>query len=252
MSNICLITLVGIPAAGKTTFCKNFHKWINPDEYIIKIYHFDEVLNNSNYHASRINIFNTIKDCIKEFYVAKIQIPIIILLDDNMMYKSMRTKYLQLASEYEISFGSIYFEITLELAKIRNSQRTDKVPIEIITKIDKVLEIPKDAFVIRSDDVFNDTLFEMFLKCIKNALNKPFKHMPPPVQVIHADKMSMKHKVDLVLRNIVSEGIKEKRTFSDLQIVKNEVYTNYKKGNIVVDSNWNETELRNFLKKYFN
>lgn len=246
MKDVCLIVLVGLPAAGKTTFCDLLKSNISPSEYSIKIYHFDDYLDNSKYHMSRSKIYELVRSDI--LLLQETSIPVLIILDDNMMYKSMRSQYYKLAMETEISFGMLYFPIDVHLAMMRNNNRQNKLPSEVISKIHKSLEVPTNAFIVDSNAGFN-VLHKKFLNYVHNCLKNPLKELPR-VHPLPVSNVSMKHKVDLILRSIVNEKIKE-RNWTELNIIKNNVYSNYKQGNIPIDSKWNDEKVKEILYKYF-
>lgn len=251
MKNICLIVLVGIPAAGKTTFCLSFNSRISPDNYNVQIYHFDDYLKDNDYRISRRQLFDTIQRDLHTYTKAVHNVPLLIILDDNMMYKSMRSQYFKLARQCEVSYGAVYFSTPLDLARSRNSQRSNKVPDNVLIKMNSTIEIPDDAFVIHPTTVFNTEFFNLFQSFVQDCLNKPLQSLPeqnlPP-----AAEMPIKHKVDLMLRNIIKQKIKEKRTWIELNTIKSDVYKRYKTGDIVINCNWNENQIRTYLETFFN
>lgn len=249
MKNICLVLLVGLPAAGKTTFCYKLVKWIDPNFYNIKIYHFDDYLNTNDYHNSRSKVTNLIRTDIERFSKEEHNVPLLIVLDDNMMYKSMRNHYLKLAKELELSYSMIYFCISLELALERNKQRINKVPTNVLLKINEVFEPPLDTFVINPTD-FNSALFEKFIIYIRNCLKAPLK-LEKKVVNLPVAELPLKHRVDLILRSIVNKRIKENKHYSDMNLIKIEVYKKYKSGEINIDHKLNENEITEFLEQYF-
>lgn len=249
MKNICLVLLIGLPAAGKTTFCNKFEQWLNSKLYNIKIYHFDEYLDNDDYRNSRSKIIDLIKTYIENFQKNNDNNPLLLILDDNMMYKSMRNLYLKLAKELEISYANIFFKIDLEVAIERNDHRNKSVPSNILLKVNEVLDPPHDAYQINTTD-FNSVLFEEFLLYVKNRLSSPLKSEKKLVNV-PVTEQSLKHKVDLILRSIVNNKIKKNNHWEDMNLIKIDVYNKYKNGEIHVDPNWNENEIKTFIEKYF-
>jgi O-phosphoseryl-tRNA(Sec) kinase len=68
--------------------------------------------------------------------------PLIVILDDNMYYRSMRYEVYQLAAALETGFCQIFLEIEPEIAKRRNERRSSPVPERVMDRIDRLMEGP--------------------------------------------------------------------------------------------------------------
>jgi len=74
---------------------------------------------------------------------------ILILLDDNNIYRSMRYEYFQLARKHRVSFLQLFFKAPLSLAKARDALRdpNERVGNDVIDKMGAKMERPDaDAY----------------------------------------------------------------------------------------------------------
>ncbi len=71
--------------------------------------------------------------------------PVVIFVDDNFYYGSMRYEYFQLAKKFETGYCQLHIEATIEECLIRNRSRdeADRVPDEVIEQMAKKFEPAK-------------------------------------------------------------------------------------------------------------
>lgn len=71
----------------------------------------------------------------------------LIVVDDNMYYRSMRHQCYLLAKKHEVPYGQVYVEVPLAVALARNARRTGsaRVPDEIIERMHARFEAPQPA-----------------------------------------------------------------------------------------------------------
>ncbi|KAK3595312.1 hypothetical protein CHS0354_004465 [Potamilus streckersoni] len=68
--------------------------------------------------------------------------PTLIVIDDNMYYRSMRYQYYQIARKYNSAFCQIYLSCDMDVACVRNKQREVKVPDSVIITMATKIEPP--------------------------------------------------------------------------------------------------------------
>jgi len=173
---ICLV--FGLPAVGKTTLSRTLIEYMHRHtSYHCCLFTYDELMpekivfeekkgNNSGIwkmHRSRVfqHIENSLitlrgtnyKDALKDTPNEKLcqcfrydtptaGVQHIVLIDDNLFYKSMRHIFYQLARKYECSFCQIYLEDNLDTLFKRNSSREDMVTMETILKMNLLFAVP--------------------------------------------------------------------------------------------------------------
>jgi len=71
---------------------------------------------------------------------------LVLLIDDNMFYRSMRYEYYQLARQLEVSFASVYVQCSVDDALRNNKQRSLSLPDSIITGMAARIEIPAESW----------------------------------------------------------------------------------------------------------
>ena len=166
---------------------------------------------------------------------------ILILLDDNNIYRSMRYEYYQLAREHRVSFLQLHVRAGVELAKSRDASRAekDRVGDETIDKMAAKLEAPNpEAYPWEKRSCVVDTLsenlngnkhdfdFETFRisdtklilnRILKSALEETVQPVVIPEHLSaeqreldrQASLKSVLHQSDVKLRNLVSQRMKE-------------------------------------------
>lgn len=231
------MALVGLPGSGKTTFSK---KLLEEKDLGMNIAHicFDELFpwfpeesEKSIYKESRIEMLNCVEKAIESCKEKTL-----VIVDDNNYYKSMRHKLIQLCRKYGISFGIIYFPLSLEECSERNGQRRkeEKLPEDVIRKMYDSLEIPIDCFVYSASDFGN--VKEYIAEKFQNPLEKcsENREKTPMTQ-------SQIHLFDLHLRKLVSGRMKDisedKKTISEtLNRRRREIFENLRNGKVLVES----------------
>lgn len=139
----------------------------------------------------------------------------VIIIDDNMYYSSMRYCYYQLARKYTIGFCQIYVKCSLETALDQNTRRDNRhVDRDVIVGMDQKMEPPDpinnkwEQFSLVVENKTAD--FQMIAKLIQSA-------MMEPVQQVEEEDMEVKkesrqicssnlvHQADQILRQLVSQ-----------------------------------------------
>ena len=148
---------------------------------------------------------------------------VLIVIDDNNYYHSMRYEYFQLARHRTTGFCEIYFKPdNLQTVFFNNSKRLDdeKIPEKVINSMNNRIEPPNPfqnpweqfsfSISVQSTET-NNTMYnlEMCLDVIKAALDNPVEPLPatPPDKTVEAKEQSRKicstnvyHTSDKILR----------------------------------------------------
>ena len=156
-----LICLLGLPASGKTTFCREIIQKVGA-HHIIHV-PFDRYLPLVNHSVDRTawnTARNDIRNRVESFLSGKpseITCPVclaepikcnhILLLDDNFYYRSMRKEYFHLAQKYGCVFGQVVFNTNTENCIQNNRNRSDSfVSTKTIVKMANLIESPCEAW----------------------------------------------------------------------------------------------------------
>lgn len=168
------------------------------------------------------------------------QLKHLIIIDDNMYYKSMRYMYYKIARKYELSFCILFFDVDINqcvknntnrnesylngnssISKISNSQGSTTVTNEIIKNMSKKLEAPtNDGFennkfsTIYFDESSN---FDKAKKFIEESFNNTISvpcNIKASVQCLDE---SFLQTCDLALRKVVSSHIKKYMEMNSLE-----------------------------------
>ncbi|KAL5273740.1 PSTK family protein [Megaselia abdita] len=197
---VSVIAVVGLPGAGKTTFCEKITKENNLGMNIVH-FCFDTLFpwsNESNYKENRNRFLDLV-----ESSVLNSREKTLILVDDNNYYQSMRYKIIQLCRKVGISFGILYFPLTLEKCLIRNHKRQEnRLPEDVIKRMFSSLETPLKCFhFIEGTEI--EKVLEYFEDTFKNPLTQiELTERAPMTQ-------SQIHIYDLHLRKLISARMKD-------------------------------------------
>ncbi|XP_039948342.1 L-seryl-tRNA(Sec) kinase [Bactrocera neohumeralis] len=233
-TRICLVALIGLPAAGKS----RFSRWIlSIPQQQFNVIHLcyddflpaqDDTLNAEielKLQRSKIlaNINSLIcelndnayiaRDIIKSVKLSEKCNDFLILCDDNNYYRSMRYKLYQLCRQNKCAYAQIYLECDLKLALSRNSARPDneRVSEEILQRMEIRLERPNSAkhhweentlFLEGCDN------FAIMKAGILDFLSKSLdKIVQPLTQSVTTTEtvVSLLHQLDLLLRKRIGE-----------------------------------------------
>ncbi|XP_028391014.1 LOW QUALITY PROTEIN: L-seryl-tRNA(Sec) kinase-like [Dendronephthya gigantea] len=145
----------------------------------------------------------------------------VLVIDDNMYYRSMRYEYYQLARKASLSFAQVYLHCPVEMAIARNAQRSASVEENTITKMYHRMENPDpekfswETFSITVDHSMNsDEKWKTILGLLENAIVAP----APPLKVSDDNQKakdraisekSIIHQLDQVLRKHISHKLEE-------------------------------------------
>ncbi|XP_021697006.1 L-seryl-tRNA(Sec) kinase isoform X1 [Aedes aegypti] len=251
MNKVCFVVLIGIPGAGKTTFCERFQQIMLEKYSMVKVVHvcFDKFIrigDNLDLETghmkkkrkqllrilekvvegiklkNRIEIEEANDELTREFnenihldldHKEKIYS---LFLDDNMYYRSMRYEILALARKHRTGFLQLHFNVSLMEAKARNSERSNPIPEDTMSRMWIKLEKPNGHFYRWEKNTVDllgnnnlddlETVEQRIIQCT-NSPECPIEQN----EVREPVEQSTIHKVDLLLRKAVSDVIKHQK-----------------------------------------
>ncbi|XP_055619874.1 L-seryl-tRNA(Sec) kinase [Toxorhynchites rutilus septentrionalis] len=265
MNKICLSVLIGIPGAGKTSFCNNFQRYLEGKDSSVKLIHicYDSFIKLENANDMDKGLFkskrqlllrfleslveaiqkndpflmNQLSEALKEEYGLDLPLQLeptsgtqvyVLLLDDNMYYRSMRYEIFKLARKHCTGYQQIYFEVPLLDARVRNSQRTKPVPDGIVSQMWMKLEKPSPRFytweknttTLRGSSANYDAIVSELLR--RSNEYESVADIPVPMKM----EQSNIHKMDLLLRKTVGEILRNNQLIlfsAELKLLSNEL-----------------------------
>ncbi|KAF5303970.1 hypothetical protein FQA39_LY01755 [Lamprigera yunnana] len=253
---VCVVVLMGLPAAGKTTFVEMLKEiTISKDNYVLHVISYDEIINNCriNFKLDRFAAKEHAKHTCENLINNETHKKHIVVIDDNMYFKSMRYEYYKLARDYGISFLQVYLRVNLVMAIERNNKRECKVLDDVIVRMANKFEEPREGWErhleIDANVHFNDNTFQQFFieleECFNNRIIKPTTKSNESVPL-----NKLQH-IDLTLRKIVHIKINNDKTKALYFCNKrSDLYKRIKDGNLHVD-NLDDEELFVFLQSLF-
>lgn len=143
----------------------------------------------------------------------------VIIIDDNLYYRSMRYEWCQVARQVGFGFAQIFIDCPLEVAILRNNDRSeyDKLPDDVIITMHRRLEKPdlkgfeEQTLVL---DERRDVADHEILYLIRDAIDNYAKYLQD-IDTLREEKRAENHKkslihqVDCALREIIHEEIKD-------------------------------------------
>lgn len=232
------VSLIGIPASGKTTLAHKIFEMstMNSLNAGVIIISFDIYINinfseitEGEYKLQRETLISKTKDLMKllteneqhrwseiltshelkvHYHNIKLNYPTLVLLDDNMYYRSMRQRVRAICKSLQCQHFQIFFKSSLQEARERNQQRSTQVPDSIIVKMIDLLEPPTNprTIIINSSLIDDATVLAMLEDRISN---------PEAVEVSQpkiSQHQSMIHEMDLITRKVLGMRIERLTT----------------------------------------
>lgn len=236
MSNkkIVVANLIGIPASGKTTIAQlilNLARDSLLNVNVIAI-NFDEMLeiNFENladgvYKQIREEFFEKIEKFIEKFKQTDTALQdlkissnfihmkhdnaiTLIILDDNMYYRSMRQRVRQICKNCDCNYFQIFMKCTLNDALMRNSVRSSNVTDSVIERMLNDLEIPINSrtIIIEIEKIDRNAL----LNDLNDRIENPERLTECP-EIKQQQQQSIIHEIDLITRKEVRIRMEELR-----------------------------------------
>ncbi|XP_034050431.1 L-seryl-tRNA(Sec) kinase-like [Thalassophryne amazonica] len=149
--------------------------------------------------------------------------PLLIVLDDNFYYSSMRYEVYQLARKHYLGFCQVYLQCAVESCMSRNHNRPDPVPTQVMLEMIKRLEPPnpkKNSWETNSisltttQNVSNEDVMKV-MELISCAMSNPLSPVEDNTEQKEADRLkcssSVVHQADQACRRLISEAMKTAR-----------------------------------------
>ncbi|KAM6951506.1 L-seryl-tRNA(Sec) kinase [Aplochiton taeniatus] len=151
------------------------------------------------------------------------QCPVLILLDDNFYYPSMRYEVYQLARKYSLGFCQVYLHCPVEACIERNLKRPQPLPTKVILDMAQRMDPPsvernsweKNSIALDSTSNLSQEDMQRLLELLSCAVNNPLSPVKDDTQQKEADRLScassVVHQADQACRRLVSEAMKSAR-----------------------------------------
>lgn len=151
--------------------------------------------------------------------------PLVVLLDDNFYYPSMRYEVYQLARKYSLGFCQLYLQCPLNACLTRNRMRSCPLPDEVILEMAKRIEPPnpgknqweQNSLTLTSTFSYPQQDIDLLIQMIGKALEKPLSPIQDNAEQKEADRQccatSILHQADQACRRLVSQAMKDAKEF---------------------------------------
>lgn len=247
MPHICLVALIGLPGAGKSTLCT----WLLGQQAGLRACHlvhlcYDDFLDARPnpasavlpYKEQRAFIFTLLEQIIAAIrkggpWPNQVRrttggsdsgADYLILCDDNFYYRSMRYKLYQLCRDAGCVFGQIHIASSLDYCMRANARRSgdDRVPDAVVREMHERIEPPGSETWERNSLAVTSLGHEVAGSGIVNFINSlnampVAEKLPSEIGQQPHQEQSLAHSLDLLLRKRIKELLQEltdKRTAS--------------------------------------
>jgi len=160
----CIICLIGLPCAGKTCLARSLVATCAQSGFRLPVvvHHvcFDdferEALSSLDpsgsetsfspeaWQASRHSAFARAANLLEQSRNNESGLLQLIVMDDNLQYRSMRAQCFQLARNHGAAYAQLYLECSLEISKARNAKRSgrEQVPVDALERMHAMMQPP--------------------------------------------------------------------------------------------------------------
>uniref|UniRef100_A0A182RCL9 Zf-Tim10_DDP domain-containing protein n=1 Tax=Anopheles funestus TaxID=62324 RepID=A0A182RCL9_ANOFN len=137
---------------------------------------------------------------------------VVLLIDDNNYYRSMRREWQKVASKLSIGYLETFFDTALSNAIQRNRERPQPIDKQIINQMWMRLEKPNGKLYHREEDVITiqeNVDYDRVVGRIEYCLEHPQEHSVVQKTVAEPMEQSEVHKTDIILRKLISKKMVE-------------------------------------------
>uniref|UniRef100_A0A673FQK6 L-seryl-tRNA(Sec) kinase-like n=1 Tax=Sinocyclocheilus rhinocerous TaxID=307959 RepID=A0A673FQK6_9TELE len=152
--------------------------------------------------------------------------PLVVLLDDNFYYQSMRYQIQQLARKYGVGFCQVFLQCPLHVCLQRNRCRSQPVPDDVLLQMCERMEPPNEirnpweqqSLTLDSTDGIADGHVQKLMDLLASALENPLSPVQDESLQKEADRRicasSVLHQADQTCRRLVSQALTSARQAS--------------------------------------
>ncbi|XP_056089758.1 L-seryl-tRNA(Sec) kinase [Rhinichthys klamathensis goyatoka] len=149
--------------------------------------------------------------------------PLVLLLDDNFYYQSMRFQIHQLARKYGVGFCQVFLHCPLQVCVQRNRQRSQRVPEEVLVQVCERMEPPNESrnrweqqsVTLDGSESLADRDLQTLVDLLASALETPLRPVQDESPQKEADRRicasSALHRADRTCRRLVSHAVASAR-----------------------------------------
>ncbi|XP_077055933.1 uncharacterized protein pstk isoform X2 [Siphateles boraxobius] len=149
--------------------------------------------------------------------------PLVLLLDDNFYYQSMRFQIHQLARKYGVGFCQVFLHCPLQVCVQRNRQRCQRVPEEVLVQVCERMEPPNESrnrweqqsLTLDGSEIFANRDLQKLMDLLASALENPLRPVQDESQQKESDRLicasSALHRADRTCRRLVSHAVASAR-----------------------------------------
>ncbi|KAL0025370.1 hypothetical protein WJX79_001756 [Trebouxia sp. C0005] len=230
--------MCGLPAAGKSSIAEHL-RGRPPAHVVCSCVCFDEVERSKGafYGSEQALIFDAVAwKKARESAMSQVEQELhsatastldgLVIVDDNMYYRSMRHDCLQLARKYQAAYIQLYIRCPAEVALQRNASRSQHqgVPEAVMRRMERLFEVPDpqkhawEANTIVLDgsrlemNFASDEIWQQILGMWKDPV-QPVADAATLEQTRQhgraANELSLQHQLDLFCRKAVSEIVQQ-------------------------------------------
>ncbi|KAG2392651.1 hypothetical protein C9374_011376 [Naegleria lovaniensis] len=197
MGKIVVCLLYGLPASGKSSVAKLLEEKLKNLNFIVERLEYDQVLRN---HQEQKNIMDFSSELWKEsrqvvekqtielvenYLSSQDDKSMVIILDDNFYYKSMRHEFVQICRNYTLSNVQLLLKCPVDLCIERDKQRRTPVGDGIIMEMSKKFEYSEtasDEFIFHVEYDTSDTsqfnnICDSVIQVIHLSLDHPLQNV---------------------------------------------------------------------------
>lgn len=238
------VSLVGIPGSGKTTIARRILELSKRNllEASVIVLSFDEhirvnfgSLSEGDYKQAREELLVAVEDFMSQLQKnennsdqltqtitshklglsqnlinLRSNCPALVILDDNMYFRSMRQRVRAICRKLDCKHFQIFLKSSLESAMVRNSNRSQPVPDDVIAKMFDQLEAPTNIRTIVIEQLLTD---DRLASLLKDRIEEPEKLEEQAAKI--SQQQSLIHEMDIITRKELSLKIQSLRHRED-------------------------------------